>query len=63
MTWRELKQRLDAIPAHVLDQPVCYVEPYDNREIVEPDFISVADEDIVDCNGRHAIRKGEPFLA
>jgi len=61
MTWRELKLRLDAMPADVLDQAVLYVEPYDDRVVLEPDFISAV-EDIADSDGRPRVRAGRPLL-
>ena len=61
MTWRELKQRLDAMSADVLDRPVLYLEPYDDREIMEPDLI-LALEDFVDSDGRPRVRAGQPLL-
>lgn len=62
MTWRELKERLDAMPASLLDRPVCYVEPYDDREIIEPDFMR-ATADLFDSDGRLCIGKDQPLLA
>ncbi len=61
MRWRELKQRIDALPADVLDQAVLYVEPYDDRVVVEPDFLSAV-EDIADIDGRPRIRAGQALL-
>lgn len=61
MTWRELKKRLDAMSADMLDRPVLYLEPYDEREIVEPELI-LALEDSVDNDGRPRIRAGQPLL-
>ena len=56
-------QRLEAMPAHFLDQPVRYVEPYDDRRTLEPDFVRAAREDVFDVSGRLCVGKGEPFLA
>lgn len=61
MTWRELKQWLDTVPVNLLDQPVHYVEPYDDREIIEPEFVSAA-EDITDSDGRPRVSAGQPLL-
>lgn len=61
MTWRELKQRLDEMPADVLDQAVLYAEPYDDREILEPEFFLAAEE-INESDGRPRVRAGQPLL-